>query len=186
MTTYLGEIRLFAFSQIPKGWLPCNGQSLAVGLNEGLFSLIGTTYGGDGITTFNLPNLQGRTPVHAGGSYQRGQAGGSETVLLTPGQTPAHTHYFSVAGGKGTTSVSADTNISGKVYLANTPDVPQVSNEAMAPYVSSLSAKATRLHCNSINPAGKTQPHENRMPYLPVLFCIAVTGILPPKQQQIQ
>lgn len=179
MTAYLGEIRTFAFGKIPTGWMPCNGQSLAISQNQGLFALLGTTYGGDGVTNFQLPNLQGRTPVHTG-PYPLGQPGGSETVLITPGQMPVHTHYFNVVAGKGNSAVSPET--SGKVWLANTPEVPQVTNEAMLPYVAKLSSKATTLHQNSVNPAGKTQPHENRMPYLPVLFCIATTGLIPPKQ----
>ena len=180
MTTYLGEIRTFAFGKIPTGWMPCNGQSLAISQNQGLFSLLGTTYGGDGITTFQLPNLQGRTPIHVATNYALGQAAGTETVLITPGQMPVHTHSFNISGGKGTDIVSPQT--SGQVCLANTPEVPQVTNETMLPYVSKLSSKATTLHQNSLNPAGKTQPHENRMPYLPVLFCIATTGLVPPKQ----
>ncbi|MET0393647.1 MAG: tail fiber protein [Chitinophagaceae bacterium] len=185
MTNYLGEIRSFAFGQIPEHWLPCNGQLLRISQNKPLFSLLGTVYGGDGQNTFALPDLRGRTPIHIGtypgtytATYQLGDAGGSEKVI--PTCMPTHSHPFLVAGGKGSSSVSPATDRT--LCLASVPEVPQVANENMQPYVSSLSSKATRLHPNTINPAGQTVPHENRMPYLTVLFCIATAGILPPKQ----
>lgn len=184
MDNYLGEIRAFGFGQIPRNWAPCNGQVLPIAQNQALFSLLGTTYGGNGVTTFQLPNLQGRIPLHFGNytgpyasNYIQGQVGGSENVTVLQTNLPAHTHPFNVTGGTGTANLGTSTP--GADYLAVTPEVPQVPNENMVPYTTSLSAGSVQLNPNSITPTGGTQPHENRMPYLPILFCIALSGIFP-------
>src|ERR1700690_3803180 len=91
-TPYLGEIRIFSFGFPPKGWALCNGQTMAINQNQAIFSLLGTTYGGNGVTNFNLPNLQGRMPVHVGGGIVLGQAGGETAHTLTVSELPAHTH----------------------------------------------------------------------------------------------
>lgn len=164
---YLGEIRLFAGNYPPVGWLFCQGQALPIGEYDTLFNLIGTTYGGDGVNYFNLPNLASRVPFHvgqsAGGSYfALGQVGGVEQVTLTAVQAANHNHPLacSAAGGSGNApggAVLAST--SAPLYTTLPPD------GAMAP--------------QSVGPAGGGLPHENRPPFLVLSFIIAVQGIFP-------
>ncbi|MET0395065.1 MAG: tail fiber protein [Chitinophagaceae bacterium] len=184
MDNYLGEIRAFSFGRIPRNWAPCNGQTMAINTNQALFSLLGTTYGGNGVTTFNLPNLQGRAALHFGNYtgpypsyYTQGQAAGTESVTVLQTNLPAHTHPFALTAGAGTTNLSVSSP--GVDFLSVIPEVPQVPNENMVPYTTSLGSGAVQLNPNCIAPTGGTQPHENRMPYLPILFCIALTGIFP-------
>ena len=165
---YVGEIRMFAGSFAPAGWMFCDGQLLPISENETLFNLIGTTYGGDGQETFALPNLQSRVPIHAGtGSdgitYQLGEAAGVESVTLTSNQIPIHTH-----------SMIATSEI-------GTLNIPQGNMLAQCAAVKFYSAAApnTPLKSDAITPAGGSQPHENIQPYLTISFIISLFGVFP-------
>lgn len=169
---YVGEIRLLGFNFAPVGWFPCDGRLLSIAEYEVLFVLIGTTYGGDGVTTFGLPDLRGRIPVHQGqgpglSTYVIGQKAGTETVTLISNQMPAHTHQ-AVA-----TTAAATTGTPGPTLLPGT-----VSGQTM--YVTDTSGGTPfTLAPQSMTPAGNTLPHENCMPTLTVGFCIAWAGIFP-------
>lgn len=171
-TPYVGEIRMFGFSRVPNGWFACNGSLQPISEYEVLYTLIGTTYGGDGITTFAVPDLRGRVPIHQGrgaglGTYVIGQMAGSESVTLITTQLPTHTH-----------PLMATTALSTTGAVSNTVLPAAVSGETM--YVSSLTgATGVALAANAIVPAGNTQPHDNEMPTLTVQFCIAWAGVFP-------
>lgn len=160
---YVGEIRMFGGNFAPSGWAFCAGQLLPISENETLFNLIGTTYGGDGQSTFALPDLQGRVPVHMGPSTQLAQTGGVETVTLTVNQIPAHSHPMVASSGNATTA-----NAGGNV-LAQTP--------TYTPYISA--GANTPLAASSVGPTGGSQPHDNLAPYLCVSFIISLFGIFP-------
>lgn len=161
---FLGEIRLASFSIAPRGWALCNGQVLPISQNQALFSLLGTQYGGDGRTTFALPDLRGRVPVHAGDGVRTGQRGGSEAVTLTTAQIPAHTHDLAVSSQRASLDDPA-----GAYWAA---DGSQSRYAAAAD-----SAMAGGL----VGTAGGSQAHENRQPSLVVNFIIALQGIFPPR-----
>lgn len=166
---YLGEIRMFAGNFAPYGWALCNGQLLSISQNTALFSLIGTYYGGDGITTFALPNLQSRVPIHQGqgvglSPYNVGQNGGNESVTLTSQQMPQHNHMMNAVGGGGTA------NRVSNAYLAN-GTAGNVYNPGPS--------DGTTLNTNAISFAGNSQPHTNIQPYLCITFIIALQGIYP-------
>jgi microcystin-dependent protein len=166
---FVGEIRMFAGNFAPAGWAFCSGQTLPISENEVLFQLIGTIYGGDGQTTFNLPNLQSRVPVHMGqgpgvsNNYTIGEQGGAEQVTLTVNQTPVHNHGLVAATGAGTTANAKDN------VLAASPSV-QLYTEDTA---------SVALNANSITPTGGSQPHDNTMPYLAINYIISLFGIYP-------
>lgn len=166
---YLGEIRMFAGTFAPVGWALCDGRTLPIAENDALFALIGTTYGGDGDTTFNLPDLRGRAPVHAGQgpglsqSYQIGEQFGVEEVTLTTQQIPAHGHALQARAAGGTSDTPAGNVLASpptaSLYVRSTPDV-------------TLSPAA-------VGPIGGSQPHDNRMPYLTINFIISLLGEFP-------
>jgi len=165
-TPYLSEIRIVSFNFAPKGWAFCNGQTMSINQNQALFSLLGTTYGGDGITTFNLPNLQGRAPVHTGSDtfgnpYALGQSAGEPSVTLTVTDLPAHTHQ-----AQAVTTVANLGSPAGNVWADSASD----------PY--SANANAT-MNATAVSQAGGSQPHNNVAPYLTLNFIIALTGIFP-------
>jgi microcystin-dependent protein len=160
-TPYLSEIRIMTFNFAPKGWALCNGQLLPINQNQALFSLLGTTYGGDGVTTFGLPNLQGSVPVHRGAGFVPGQRGGEQTHTLVIGEDPVHTH---TALG---TVTAGDSPIPTGNYLG-------AANNMYAPL-----ANATTLHPSTIGSAGGSQAHDNMQPYLVLSFCIALQGVFP-------
>jgi len=165
---YVGEIRMFAGNFPPNGWMFCEGQALPISENETLFVVIGTTYGGDGQSTFNLPNLASRFPLHQGtGSfgttYQIGQAAGVESVTLTTQQIPAHNHAFLTSTGPG--------NI-------NTP-AGSVTSQSAAVKIYLEDSTSVAMNAAAINPTGGSQPHENMQPYLCVNFIISLFGIFP-------
>jgi len=160
---YVGEIRMFAGNFAPAGWMFCEGQLLPISEYETLFNLIGTTYGGDGQSTFALPDLRGRIPLHFGNGFTLAETGGVETVTLTVSQIPAHSHPFLASGNNATT-----TNASGNVP-ATTPNY--------TPYIAA--GANTPLNAQSITAIGGSQPHNNFQPYLCVDFIISLFGIFP-------
>ena len=165
---YVGEIRMFGGNFAPAGWMFCAGQLLPISENETLFNLIGTTYGGDGQTTFAVPDLQGRVPIHSGqGSdgvnYTLGEKLGVETVTLTTAQIPAHTHAMPASSAIGTLSDPTN-NL--------TSESPSVKIYSAAPPVAALDPTAVTL-------TGGSQPHNNLQPYLCISFIISLFGIFP-------
>ncbi len=169
MNPYLGEIRIFAFNFAPKGWAMCNGQLLAISSNTALFALIGTYYGGNGSSTFALPDLRSRVPIHQGtghglSPYNIGQIGGNETVTLNIQQMPQHNHNVQVFNAPG------NTNKAGGNYLADSTS----GNLYQSVQNATLNAAAVSL-------SGNSQPHNNIQPYLTLNFCIATSGIFPPR-----
>ena len=170
---YVGEIRLFGFSRVPNGWLPCDGSQQAISNYDVLYNLIGTTYGGDGIVTFATPDLRGRVPLHWGtgpGLTARtpGEASGSEGVTLIQGQMPAHSHTLSVTSGTASaTAVGNGSNLLGAIG----------GDTMYATDITGLGPIA--LAAQSVSTSGNNQPHENTMPTLTVQFCIAWAGVFP-------
>jgi microcystin-dependent protein len=160
---YVGEIRMGGWNFAPVGWAMCNGQLLPISENPTLFQLIGTTYGGDGMNTFALPDLRGRLPVHQGSGLTIGQAGGTETVTLQATQVPAHPHPF-----LGSTNPGATRNPGGNVPAT------VVAGSAYA-----QDPPTTALAANSIGSTGGSQPHDNMQPYLCVTFIISLFGVFP-------
>ena len=160
---YVGEIRIFAGNFAPAGWMFCEGQLLPISENEVLFQLIGTTYGGDGESTFALPDLRGRIPLHMGNGFIQAQTGGSEQVTLTVAQIPSHTHPLVAAAVTGD-QVSPSGNLPASSFNV-TPYINDVPTGPMSP--------------NSIGPTGGNQPHDNFQPYLCLDFIISLFGIFP-------
>jgi microcystin-dependent protein len=165
---YLGEIMLFAGSYAPRGWAPCNGQLLPINQNQGLFSLLGTYYGGNGQTTFALPDLRGRAPIHVGqgpGLTDRtlGEQGGEETHLLTVEEMPAHTHLASAYSGNGTSASPA-----GLLPARDPSGTPHYGAGA-----------DVTLSPGAIGVTGGNQAHNNMQPFLALTFCICVQGVFP-------
>jgi microcystin-dependent protein len=162
---YLGEVRLVGFNFAPADWLACNGQSLSISTNNALFDLIGTTYGGDGQTVFNIPNLQGRIPIHQGSNgtsnYALGQQGGVQMVTLTIGQYPVHNHNL-MASTNPVASNSASNSTVGKGLAAYTTDSP-----------------SSAMNAAMVGLSGNNGAHENRQPYLVLNWIIATSGIFP-------
>jgi microcystin-dependent protein len=157
---FLAEIRLMSFNFAPKGWALCNGQTLPINQNQALFSLLGTIYGGNGQTTFALPNLQGRVPVHEGSGFTLGQLGGQEAHTITQQEFPTHNHFVSVV------NANASVGPTGNYFAA--------ANNAYQP-----APPNTNLAPSSITNAGGSQPHENKQPFLAITFAIALQGIFP-------
>jgi microcystin-dependent protein len=158
---FIGEIRLVPYNFAPRGWADCNGQTLPIAQYTALFSLLGTTYGGNGQTTFQLPNLQGRVAVHTDTSnHVLGEQAGSETVTLTVAQIPAHNHAFNAAAR------DEDTNTVTNNFLSNGNSY-------------GLPPSTTTMNAGSIGPTGGGQPHENMQPYLVLRYIIALEGIYP-------
>jgi microcystin-dependent protein len=159
---YLGELRIFSFNFAPRGWAVCNGQLLAINQNQALFSILGTTFGGNGTTTFALPDLRGRVPLHTSAAYLLGSAGGEDSHQLTTAEVPAHTHQVNAS------TTPADTrSITGKVWATTTRSQYAVGTGT------------TALGPAAIATAGAGEAHENRPPMLGLSICIAITGIFP-------
>jgi microcystin-dependent protein len=165
---YVGEIRMFAGNFAPAGWMFCEGQTLPISENETLFNLIGTTYGGDGQETFDLPNLASRVPIHMGTgpdgtTYQIGEMAGTEQETLSVQQIPSHTHPLTAS-----TAIAGQANAAGNTFAQSSSidwyiqDTPSVT---MSP--------------NAIGPAGGSQPHENTQPFLCINFIISLFGVFP-------
>jgi microcystin-dependent protein len=166
---FLGQIQPLAFDFAPRGWAQCNGQILNISQNTALFSLLGTQYGGNGTTTFALPNLQSRAPMHAGifqgETFFQGEAAGAETVTLTLNTMPAHNHAF--VG----TSTAGDTNIVATGQA--------LASGAANPFYSADTPPLQPLNMGSISPFGGNQAHSNIQPYQAINWCIALSGIFP-------
>jgi microcystin-dependent protein len=171
MDPFVAEIRIFPFNFAPKGWAWCDGQLLPLSQNTALFSLLGTTYGGDGKSTFALPDMQGNCPMHPGQGpglslHDLGETGGSETVTLLQSEIPAHVHALRASLDNGDLAIpnsnrSLASSSQGVIYNTSAP------NSAMAP--------------EGLTPAGGDQPHNNMMPYLTFYFNIALQGVFPPR-----
>jgi len=160
---YVGEIRMFAGNFAPAGWMFCEGQLLPISEYETLFNLIGTTYGGDGQSTFALPDLRGRVPLHFGNGFTLAQTGGVETVTLTVSQIPAHSHPF-LGSSNNATATTAQNNVA-----ATTPSyTPYINANPNSP-----------MNAQSVSSIGGSQPHNNFQPYLCVDFIISLFGIFP-------
>jgi microcystin-dependent protein len=173
MDPFVAEIRMFPFTFAPKSWAFCDGQLLPISQNTALFALLGTFYGGDGKSTFALPDLQDSIPVHPDGlnsSYfsSLGQMGGSEFVTLLTSEIPFHSHTLFA-----TTEVGTQGSL--------TQDITLASSFGGQLYQTNTSANLTTLHPNASSPAGASLPHNNLMPYLTVHFCIALQGVFPPR-----
>lgn len=171
-TPFIGEIRMFGFSRTPNGWQACDGSLLPIAQFDVLFALIGTTYGGDGQTTFAVPDLRGRLPIHQGqgpglSNYFIGQTGGSESVTVLPTQMPTHTHTVVATSGAATTGTPGAAVIPGAV-----------ADQTL--YVTDTSGGTPfNLSAQAVSAAGGSQPHENCMPTLTIQYCIAYEGIFP-------
>jgi microcystin-dependent protein len=162
---YVGEIRMFAGNFAPAGWMFCEGQLLPISENETLFNLIGTTYGGDGQSTFALPDLRGRVPMHMGNGFILAETGGAEEITLTVSQIPAHSHPM-----LGSASLAADVNPGNRV----------VAQSGTAGLFNFLEDTPTQnMAAVAISPVGGSQPHTNFQPYLCVDFIISLFGIFP-------
>jgi microcystin-dependent protein len=170
---FVAEIRIFPFNFAPKGWAWCDGQLLPLSQNTALFSLLGTTYGGDGKSNFALPDMQGNVPVHAGQGpglslYDLGQEGGSETVTLLQSEIPIHTHQMQ--GGFAQANIDGPTAQS--VYTRSTPGNAYQANSTQ---------NLVQMNPQMLTVAGGSLPHNNMMPYLTLYFNIALQGVYPPR-----
>jgi len=165
---FLSEIRIFSFNFAPKGWALCNGQSLPISQNQALFSLLGTTYGGNGQTTFNLPNLRGRAPISFGSGFTLGEAAGSSSVTLNIQQLPTHPH-----------TLNSNMCIGGNVINAalGDPTSNYWANNGKNQYATNTFDSV--MHPTAVTNVGGSQPHNNMQPYLVLNFCIALQGIFP-------
>ncbi|ERR1035437_11020199 len=161
---FLSEIRIFSFSFAPQGWALCNGQLMPINQNQALFSLLGTTYGGDGRVNFGLPNLQGNTPIHTGNGHTLGERGGEQAHTLSISETPTHTHALNA------TTVPANQSAPGPTKL-----LAQSAGAALYSGASNLQAMSSGALTNT----GGSQAHLNMQPFLVLTFCIALQGIFP-------
>ncbi|MBC8001051.1 MAG: phage tail protein [Opitutaceae bacterium] len=169
---FVAEIRIFPFNFAPKGWAFCDGQILPISQNTALFSLLGTTYGGNGQSTFALPNLQGSAPMHPGQGpglslHDLGEKSGSETVTLLVSEIPAHSHTMMASLQPGEDPTPGPTEALGRSVGAS---LYQTTTTPVVP-----------MSANAVGPAGGAQPHNNMMPYLTLNFCIALQGVFPPR-----
>jgi microcystin-dependent protein len=156
---FLAELRLMSFNFAPKGWAQCNGQLLPIAQNQALFSLLGTTYGGNGQTNFQLPDLRGRAPLHMGGGFTLGERAGEEAHTLTQSEIPSHTHLIQAS--------------------SQTGDQPTPSILASVDNVYRTVDSVTTIHPETLAAVGGSQAHENRHPLLTLNWCIALIGIFP-------
>jgi microcystin-dependent protein len=158
---FLAEIKMMSFNFPPRGWALCNGQLLPINQNQALFSLLGTTYGGNGQTNFALPNLQGRVPMHMGSGHSLGEVAGEQSHTLSISEMPQHQHIF-----QGTTNNADNAAVTGNLM-------------ATSANLYTAAANLTTLVPGTVANAGGSQPHENMQPYTVISFCIALQGIFP-------
>jgi microcystin-dependent protein len=158
---FLGELRLASFPITPKGWAQCNGQLLPINQNQALFALLGTTYGGNGQTTFALPDLRGRVPIHAGAGFNQGTAVGEEAHTLTASEMPAHTHVMTASTSNGDAAVPTGLVLAAALNQYHPP------------------SDLTTLHPASVTNVGGSQAHDNLHPLLVLNWLIALQGIFP-------
>jgi microcystin-dependent protein len=157
---FLSEIRIMSFVFAPKSWALCNGQLLPINQNQALFSLLGTTFGGDGRVNFGLPDLRGRVPIHVGNGHTLGERAGQESHTLIASETPTHNHLVNIVNS------NASVGPTGNYFAAaNALYQPAPGNTTLAP--------------NSVTNTGGSQPHQNMQPFLTLSFCIALQGIFP-------
>jgi microcystin-dependent protein len=174
MDPFVAEIRIFGFNFAPKGWAFCDGQLLPLSQNTALFSLLGTTYGGDGKSNFALPDMQGNAPMHPGQGpglslHDLGETGGTDFVSLLESEIPAHSHTARASNQQGDVQQPTATTSLARPNGA----VPYVTGSSNPPLVAMADV--------SLTPAGGDQPHNNMMPYLTLNFCIALQGVFPPR-----
>src|SRR5580658_4731293 len=160
---FIAQLMLASFNFAPKGWAQANGQLMPINQNQALFSLVGTTYGGNGVQNFALPNLQGRTPVGVSSGINYGEIAGVESVTVLSANVPPHTHQFNASG-----AAASDTRPTAGVLLAD-----QGASDFVGPTGLAAMSAAT------VSTIGGSQPHENRQPFLVMTWCIALTGIFP-------
>jgi microcystin-dependent protein len=170
---FVAEIRIFPFNFAPKGWAFCNGQLMPLSQNTALFSLLGTTYGGDGKSNFALPDLQGRAPMHPGQGpglslHDLGEIGGSDAVTLLESEIPSHTHTVTAA-------------INPALLAVPSPNVGLARSRTVNAYQTTTNSNLTAMASEALAPAGGDAPHNNLMPYLTINFCIALQGVFPPR-----
>ena len=174
MDNVLGEIRVFPYNFAPKYWLPCDGRLLPISQNTALFSLLGTTYGGNGTTNFAIPDLRGRAAIGVGPQNIIGSASGSETVTLGIDQIPQHTHFLQASNMNGVGAV----NNAGPLETIAQPVINSITGLQINSF-STSNGSPTTLSPAVLNKTGANIPHENRMPSLTLTVCIAVQGIFP-------
>lgn len=170
---FVAEIRIFPFNFAPRGWAFCNGQLLPLSQNTALFSLLGTTYGGDGNSNFALPNLQGSAPMHPGQGpglslHDLGETGGSDTVTLLQSEMPAHNHNYQVRPTPAVPPQASPVGLTG-------------ARSNSRPYSPAAGGTNVQMNITAASPTGGDQPHNNLMPYLTFNFCIALQGVFPPR-----
>jgi microcystin-dependent protein len=164
----MGELKIISWNFAPKGWAFCNGQFLPINQNQALFSILGTTYGGNGQTTFALPDFRGRTPIHTGQGWNLGQSGGQEFHTVTQSEMPAHTHALNASNQKADQAALL-------TQPGNTPNI--LAGVTGAQY--SPASNLTTLTPDTVTNAGGSQPHENRQPFLVLNIIIALQGVFP-------
>ena len=164
---FLGQITIVGFNFAPRGYAFCDGQILPINQNQALYSILGTTYGGDGRTTFALPDLRGRTPIHEGDGYQLGQSSGLEMVALDATEIPSHTHAYQVSQNAPTAEEP-----NGLVLGKPAPNLH---------YADGSNADRVAMHTDAIGKAGGGQGHNNMQPFLTINYCIALQGVFPPR-----
>ncbi len=165
---FLSEIRLMSFVFAPKNWALCNGQFLPINQNQALFSLLGTTYGGNGQTTFALPDLRGRVPIHVGNGYTLGQRSGEEAHTLNINEIPTHLHRLQASNANGN---AVNPNFGGTGYA--------LAAEPGNPYATSFTPAAVTMNAGTVLNNGGSQAHQNMQPFLTLSYCIALAGIFP-------
>jgi microcystin-dependent protein len=161
-TPYLGEVKILSFNFAPQGWAMCNGQLLPINQNQALFSLLGTMYGGNGQTTFALPDLRGRVPLHRGSGHTQGERAGEQAHTISTAELPTHAHAFSGTHNAADTVLAPGAlyaNVNGNTYAAPT--------------------NLTSINPQTIGTIGGSQPHNNMQPFLTLTFAIALTGVFP-------